>query len=113
MSFRGSGRSQAEIMRSLKRSGKVRAGRRCRFWRRHSAICWRDRQQPYKAGASLLDLGSQYTTPFDKLAGLFTVNKGVLTIGGFSLNSTSVIADGSGRVDIGQQSVDFSLQPTP
>lgn len=110
MKFRGSGRSQADIMRSLSGDGN--------FELAEGIISGVDIGQfvggldsALKSGALPAGIGSGYTTPFNKLAGLFTVNKGVLTVGDFSLNSETVRADGSGTLDIGQQKIDFSLQP--
>lgn len=110
MKFRGSGRTQAEIMRSLSGNGD--------FELAEGVVSGVDIGQfvggldsALSSGALPAGIGSTYTTPFNKLAGLFTINGGVLTVGDFSLNSETVRADGSGTLDIGRQKIDFSLQP--
>ena len=110
MKFRGSGRTQAEIMRSLSGNGDFEVA--------EGVVSGVDIGQfvggldsALRSGALPAGIGSTYTTPFNKLAGLFTINGGVLTVGDFSLNSETVRADGSGTLDIGRQNIDFSLQP--
>ncbi len=110
MMFRGSGRTQAEIMRSLSGNGD--------FELAEGIVSGVDIGQfvsgldsALRSGALPSGIGSGYTTPFNKIAGLFTVKNGVLTVGDFSLNSDTVSAGGSGTLDIGKQKIDFSLQP--
>jgi hypothetical protein len=56
-------------------------------------------------------LGSQYTTKFKDLAGLFSIDNGVARINKFSLDGLGVLAEGEGQIDLGNQAIDFSLRP--
>ena len=110
MKFTGAGRSQAEIMRSLKGGGN--------FELAEGVISGVDIGQfvggldtALRSGALPSGIGNAYTTPFNKLDGLFTMNGGVVTIGDFKLNADTVLAEGGGTLDIGNQNVDFSLRP--
>ena len=110
MKFRGAGRSQAEMMRSLSGNGN--------FELAEGIITGVDMAQfvggldsAFQSRSLPAGIGSQYTTPFEKLAGLFTVKNGIVKIGKFNLNAKTVSANGAGTLDIGKQHIDFSLQP--
>ncbi len=110
MKFHGAGRSQAEIMRSLSGNGN--------FELAEGIITGVDMAQfvggldsAFQSRSLPAGIGSQYTTPFEKLAGLFTVQNGIVKIGKFNLNAKTVNANGAGTLDIGKQHIDFSLQP--
>lgn len=110
MSFRGSGRSQAEMMHSLSGNGN--------FELAEGVLSGVDIAQfvggletALLQGALPQGIGSKYTTPFNKLAGLFSVKNGVVSVGDFGLSSGTVRADGKGSLDLGQQTIDFSLRP--
>ncbi len=113
MSIKGSGRSQAEIMRSLSGKGNFELAEGIvtgvdveKFTSNFSDISSLLQSRALPAG-----IGPSYNTPFNKLAGLFTVKNGVVTIGDFALTANNVLAEGAGQLDIGQQNVDFSLRP--
>lgn len=56
-------------------------------------------------------LGSQYSTEFEKLAGKFTINNGIISVGDFNFKAGNIQADASGTLDLGKQLIDFSLRP--
>ena len=56
-------------------------------------------------------IGPTYVTKFQNLAGLVTINNGVASINSFSLAALGAVAEGSGKIDLGNQSIDFSLRP--
>ena len=110
ISMSGSGRSQADIMRSLSGTGdfKVKDG----------AI------QGIDAGEFLTGLdtvistrrlpggiGPGKITDFRDLLGAFRIKDGVATIDRFSLDALGVSAVGEGKVDLGGQSLDFRFRP--
>ena len=110
MEFHGAGPSQAEIMRSLSGNGN--------FELAEGIITGVDVAQfvggldnAFQSRSLPAGIGAQYTTPFEKLAGLFTVKDGIVKIGKFNLNAKTVSANGAGTLDIGKQHIDFSLQP--
>ena len=113
MSIKGAGRSQAEIMRSLSGDGNFELAEGVvtgvdveQFTSNFSGIDSILQTRALPAG-----IGPSYNTPFDKIAGLFTVKNGVVTIGDFALTADNVLAEGAGNLDLGQQRVDFSLRP--
>ena len=53
-------------------------------------------------------IGSEYMTTFRDIAALFKIEKGVVTINEFNLNAEQVSATGLGKIDIGNQTIDFS-----
>jgi len=113
MSIKGAGKSQAEIMRSLRGDGN--------FELAEGVVSGVDLEQFINNLSNLNSLlqtrnlpagiGPAYNTPFKKLNGLFSIKNGVVTVGDFSLTANSVLAEGAGTLDIGRQKVDFSLRP--
>ena len=110
VSLTGSGISQAAIMNSLNGQGS--------FGVSNGAVNGID------AGKFLTGLQSALTsrslpagvgplekTEFKDLVGGFTLENGVAQIQSFSLSGPQVQMDGSGKVDLGNQTVDISLQP--
>ncbi len=113
MSIKGSGRSQAEIMRSLSGDGDFELAEGIvmgvdieQFTSNFNSISSILQSRALPAG-----IGSSYNTPFNKIDGLFTIKNGVVTIGDFALTANTVLAEGAGKLDLGQQRVDFSLRP--
>ncbi|PHQ67397.1 MAG: hypothetical protein COB92_04430 [Robiginitomaculum sp.] len=113
MSIRGAGKSQAEIMRSLSGKGDFELAKGIvtgvdieQFTSNFSSI-----DAILKTRALPAGIGSSYNTPFNKIAGLFTIKNGVVTIGDFALTANTVLAEGAGKLDLGRQTVDFSLRP--
>jgi hypothetical protein len=45
------------------------------------------------------------------LAGLVKIENGVASINSFSLKGLGVLAEGSGKIDLGNQTIDFGLRP--
>ncbi|MGJ8564104.1 MAG: AsmA family protein [Alphaproteobacteria bacterium] len=110
VSIRGSGASQAALMKSLSGSGD--------FKLLNGQISGVDLSQLLTGLDQALTsrtlpsgIGSQYTTKFNDIAGLFTIENGVAKIGNFSLSGLGVAAQGAGEIDLGGQAVDFSLRP--
>ena len=56
-------------------------------------------------------IGPKYVTKFQNLAGLVTIKNGVASINSFNLAALGAAAEGSGKIDLGNQSIDFSLRP--
>jgi AsmA protein len=110
MKIRGQGRSQAEIMRSLNGNGN--------FELAEGVVSGIDLEQfvtgldsAFTQRALPAGIGSNFVTPYERLNGLFSIDNGVVTIGKFALNANTARAEGGGKLDIGNQSVDFSLRP--
>ena len=110
MKIRGQGRSQAEIMRSLNGDGN--------FELAEGVVSGIDLEQfvtgldsAFTQRALPAGIGSNFSTPYERLNGLFSIDNGVVTIGKFALNANTARAEGGGKLDIGNQSVDFSLRP--
>jgi len=113
MSLTGAGQSQAEIMRSLSGDGNFELAEGIvtgidieKFTSNFSDINSLLRTRSLPTG-----IGPTFNTPFNKIAGLFTVKNGVVTIGDFALTANTVLAEGAGKLDLGRQKVDFSLRP--
>lgn len=110
LSIRGSGSSQAAIMKSLNGQGD--------FKLLNGQISGVDLEQlltgldqAIATRALPSGVGSNYITKFNDIIGLFKVENGVVKVDNFSLNSLGVAAQGAGQIDLGGQSVDFSLRP--
>jgi len=56
-------------------------------------------------------LGKDYVTKFDDIVGKFKIKDGVVSIDSFNLKAFDALANGSGKLDIGNQSLDFGLRP--
>lgn len=56
-------------------------------------------------------VGPSYATKFSDITGLVSINNGVASINKFSLQGLGVLAEGTGKIDLGNQTVDFSLRP--
>ena len=106
----GEGRSQAEIMKSLNGFGdfKVLDG----------VVSGVDLSQflgglegVFTSRTLPKGLGKDYATKFQDIVGIFKVSNGVVSINEFNLKALDAVAGGSGKFDIGNQSVDFSLRP--
>lgn len=106
----GSGDSQAAIMRSLTGNGT--------FGIREGAISGIDAakfmtglQNALTTRSLPAGIGPSQTTQFKDLVGGFSLKDGVAEIQSFSVSGAQVQMDGSGRVDLGGQTVDIRLQP--
>jgi len=110
LKIRGSGRSQAEIMKSLSGGGD--------FKMVDGQISGVDLEQMLTGLDQALTsrslpsgIGASYVTKFNDIIGLFKVQNGVASIGDFSLRGAGVLAEGAGNIDLGNQKIDFSLRP--
>lgn len=56
-------------------------------------------------------IGPSHITKFRDLAGLVKIENGVASINSFSLQGPGVLAEGTGKIDLGNQSIDFGLRP--
>lgn len=56
-------------------------------------------------------VGPSHKTKFSDISGLVSIKNGVATINQFSLQGLGVLAEGGGQIDLGNQSVNFSLRP--
>lgn len=56
-------------------------------------------------------IGPSHITKFQDLAGLVKIENGVASINSFSLKGLGVLAEGSGKIDLGNQTIDFGLRP--
>ena len=56
-------------------------------------------------------IGPSHITKFNDLIGLVEIKNGVASIDKFSLKGLGVLAEGSGQIDLGNQSIDFGLRP--
>ncbi len=106
----GEGRSQAEIMRSLNGFGNfevlggiIEGVDLSKFL---SGIDESLAQRVLPDG-----IGKSYATKFDDMVGKFKIQDGVVSIDSFDIRAFDVLASGQGKLDIGQQSMDFSLRP--
>jgi len=106
----GSGRSQAEIMRSLSGGGDFRM--------LNGQIAGVDLEamltgldQAFSSRSLPAGIGPAFVTKFNDILGLFTIQNGVASIGKFSLSGAGVLAEGAGQVDLGNQQIDFSMRP--
>lgn len=110
ISIKGSGASQAAIMQSLTGIGN--------FTLKDGSISGIDAgefltglQQAFTARAIPGGLGPSKTTQFNNLIGNFSMTDGVAKIDAFSLNAAQVQVEGSGQIDLGQQTLDVRLRP--
>lgn len=56
-------------------------------------------------------IGPSQLTKFQDLAGLVKIENGVASINSFSLQGLGVLAEGTGKIDLGNQTIDFGLRP--
>ena len=56
-------------------------------------------------------IGPSQLTKFQDLAGLVKIENGVASVNSFSLQGLGVLAEGSGKIDLGNQTIDFGLRP--
>lgn len=105
-----SGASQAAIMRSLSGQGD--------FSIRNGEISGVDLtqlltglDQALKSRSLPSGVGAQYVTKFQDLGGAFSVDQGVVSVGDFALEGLGIAALGGGKIDLGNQQIDFNLRP--
>jgi AsmA protein len=110
ISLKGRGASQAAIMQSLTGGGN--------FSLKDGAISGIDAgefltglQQALTARALPGGLGPSKTTQFKNLIGNFSMTDGVAKIDAFALNAAQVQVEGSGQIDLGNQTLDVRLRP--
>ncbi|NNC36537.1 MAG: AsmA family protein [Hyphomonadaceae bacterium] len=115
MKIRGSGVSQDAIMRSLSGEGNFELAEGLvsgvDIGQFITNMDLGNLQSTLSQGALPSGIGPSYKTHFRKLAGLFTIKDGIVTVGDFALDGDNVLAEGAGSLDLGNQSVDFSLRP--
>lgn len=106
----GRGRSQAEIMRSLSGGGdyKVVGGTLSGI---DAGEFLTGLETALRSRALPGGIGAGKATQFRDLLGAFTLENGVATVERFSLDAAGVSAEGSGRLDLGNQTLDFRFRP--
>ena len=106
----GSGRSQAQIMKSLSGGGDFRvldgqiAGVDLEAMLNGLETALSSRRLPDGVGPA-------FRTRFRDINGLFRIQNGVANINQFAFSGAGVLAEGRGSIDLGNQYVDFSLRP--
>jgi len=110
ISLRGRGASQAAIMQSLTGGGN--------FSVKDGSISGIDAgefltglQTALTTRALPGGLGPSKTTRFNNLIGNFSMTDGVAKIDAFALSAAQVQVEGSGQVDLGNQTIDVRLRP--
>jgi uncharacterized protein involved in outer membrane biogenesis len=110
ISFSGSGASQAAIMQSLTGGGN--------FSIKDGSISGIDAgefltglQTALTSRALPSGLGPSKATQFNNLIGNFSMTNGVAKIDAFALSAAQVQVEGSGQIDLGNQTVDVRLRP--
>ncbi len=110
LSIKGVGRSQAELMKSLNgqggfnlNSGSIKGIDTAQFLTGLDQALT-SRQLPS-------GIGADYSTAFKDIAALFQIENGVVTINEFNLVSDQVSATGLGKIDLGNQTIDFRFRP--
>lgn len=103
LEFLGVGNSIAAIMKSLEGQGSLELGR--------------GELRGIDIAGMLRNLdpgfvGEDQKTPFDGLAGTFTIAAGVLSNGDLKLVAPYVTASGSGDLDLGERRLNYRLRPT-
>jgi len=108
--FSGQGASIADIMKSLDGGGDFKLV--------NGQIAGVDLTEfmtgldtALKSRALPSGLGPKYATKFNDIIGLFKIENGVAKVGKFSLDGAGVLAEGQGQIDLGRQTVNFSLHP--
>lgn len=110
ISIKGSGISQDAIMKSLSGNGNFKI--------LNGAISGVDLGQFMTGLETALTqrslpagLGPTQSTKFNDLVGLFSIENGVVKINDFTLAGNGIAASGAGQINLGAQSIDFSLRP--
>ncbi|GHA97557.1 hypothetical protein GCM10009069_20560 [Algimonas arctica] len=110
ISLSGQGTSQAAIMQSLTGLGS--------FSVKDGSISGIDAgefltglQQALTARSLPGGLGPSKTTQFNNLIGKFSMMEGVAKIDAFALSAAQVQVEGSGQIDLGNQTLDVRLRP--
>lgn len=106
----GSGASQAAIMKSLNGSGDFKLVDGLIKGVDLSALLT-GLDQALTSRSIPSGIGPSHITKFKDLAGLVKIENGVASIDKFSLQGLGVLAEGSGQIDLGNQSIDFGLRP--
>lgn len=106
----GSGTTQDAIMKSLNGAGdfKLLDGQISGV-DLNSLLTGLD--QALTSGSLPSGIGPNHITKFQDLAGLVKIENGIASISSFSLKGLGVLAEGSGEIDLGNQTIDFGLRP--
>ena len=108
--IKGSGASQADIMRNLNGNGT--------FNILHGKLDGIDAEgllsgfdQALTTQQLPAGIGLGKSTDFEDLNGSFSVVNGVATIAGYKLSSGNLIMEGDGQIDLGNQTLDIGFRP--
>ena len=106
----GRGSSQAAIMKSLNGSGDFKLlNGQIKGVDLTALLTGLDQALTSRSLPS--GIGPSHITKFSDLAGLVKIENGVASIRKFSLQGLGVLAEGSGKIDLGNQTIDFGLRP--
>lgn len=110
--FSGQGLSQAAIMKSLAGGGnfKLQNGQ-IQGVDMVQALSSFDLENTLTQRQLPTGIGQQYITKFQDILGGFEIRNGVATIGNFDMSAVGFAAKGGGSLDLGNQTIDFRLQP--
>jgi len=112
ISFKGQGRSQAEIMKSLTGDGGFNMingslqGIDTTEFLTGLDTALTSRSLPGGIGAGKI-------TKFNDLIAGFSMENGVATVQNFTINGPQFTVEGGGQVDLGSQTIDFQFLPKP
>ena len=111
----GRGRSQADIMRSLDGVGDFKvlngeiAGIDLNAFMQGLNV--ESFNPAAAAGALKSGIGIDRRTKFNDIVGLFKIEDGIVSVNNFELKTAQALASGSGKLDLGNQRIDFNLRP--
>lgn len=103
LSFLGSGQSLDAIMRSLSGEGSLDIGQ--------GDITGFDLVSLFGGGDGAEAIGDRATTIFQSLSATFTISNGVARNNDLLISANLFEARGAGDIDLGQQSLDYTIQP--
>lgn len=103
LSFLGSGPSLDAIMRSLSGSGALDIGR--------GDITGFDLVSLFGGGEGAEAIGDRATTIFETLSASFTISNGIVRNEDLLMSANLFQARGVGDIDLGQQTLDYTIQP--
>jgi len=110
LSLSSKGLSQADIMKGLNGEGVFSlSGGEIKGIDTAEFLTGLD--QAFKTRALPSGIGAAKSTAFNEIKGLFSINKGVVTINDFDLAAIGVAASGGGTIDLGEQNIDFRFRP--
>ncbi len=110
LSFKGQGKSQADIMKSLSGDGifKILKGQLLGL---DASSLLTGVDQALTTRQLPQGIGIGQSTDFNDIEGKFSLDNGRASLSGFALQAGSFFMDAEGAIDIGQQTIDFGIRP--